>query len=183
MHRFIHIFLSLFFLAFIGCGENQATTQTDNTSSENKAEVTEATNETATTDEASTDAPLSTNRALARTQLYDQVMNIHDNAMALMPKVNRVRMTLNGAMLAAKEAGDTSLETQIKEQLDIATTASNGMTDWMKGFSHPPASMDNEKAIDYLQKEKMKIVKVQEDINTTIKGGNEYIEKLQSMGQ
>lgn len=183
MHRFTHILFGLFFLAFISCGENQATTQSDNPSPESKTEVTETTDETGTTEEAPTDTPLSTNRALARTQLYDLVMNIHDNAMALMPKVNRVRMTLNGAMLAAKEAGDTELETQIKEQLDIATTASNGMTDWMKGFEHPPASMDNEAAIEYLQKEKTKVVKVQEDINTTIKTGNEYIEKLQSIGQ
>jgi hypothetical protein len=96
-------------------------------------------------------------------ELYDEVMDIHDEVMPKMDDLHRYKKTFQSELTnnaTITEARKTQLETIIVK-LD---SAGEGMMVWMREFDPIPDSEGEDKAKQYLENEKKKVTKVKEDM-------------------
>jgi hypothetical protein len=96
-------------------------------------------------------------------ELYDEVMDIHDEVMPKMDDLHRYKKTFQSELTnnaTITEARKTQLETIIVK-LD---SAGEGMMVWMREFNPIPDSEGEDKAKQYLENEKKKVTKVKEDM-------------------
>lgn len=106
--------------------------------------------------------------------LYDQVMDIHDSAMAKMGNLNALKKKLQDQI--ANTPGMV-VEEQKKLEKRISNLDSVGqlMMDWMHRFQPLPDSVDQERAREYYESELERIKKVRDAMLEAIereKGGN-----------
>ena len=107
--------------------------------------------------------------------LYDEVMKVHDEVMPKMNDIYKLKEELkkdiaNTPNLVEKKR--KAIESAIV-QLDAA---SESMMDWMRNFNPLADSLGEEKARKYLEEQRLKVVKVKEDMLRAIeeaKGLNE----------
>lgn len=100
--------------------------------------------------------------------LYNEVMKIHDEAMAKLDDVERQKETLRNKIIAEPAIADEkrkALEVKIA-RLD---SANESMMVWMRNFNPLPDSTGEEKAREYLENEMEKVKSVRENILQTLK--------------
>ncbi|MEN0005040.1 MAG: hypothetical protein AAF798_12890 [Bacteroidota bacterium] len=113
-------------------------------------------------------------------QLWDEVMELHDDVMPKMTAMNRLSKQLKEAAAAEQiPAADTAFVS--KTVADLAA-ADEGMWDWM----HNLVQLDrlrqekkHEEIIKYLQDEKVAIAKVRTDMLNGISTAENLVEKLE----
>ena len=100
-------------------------------------------------------------------KLYDEIMDIHDEAMPKMNDLHKTKTSLQ-TRLALPGLGEHESE-EIKNNIARLDSASEGMMVWMRQFDPLPDSAGEEKARAYLENELEKIKKVREDIEEALK--------------
>ena len=100
--------------------------------------------------------------------LFHEVMEGHDIGMARMIKITKYLTQIKKALdsinnLPAAKIDEEYQQTLIDLQEDL-NYAEYGMIRWMDEFKHDSAQQNKEKRIQYLESEKIKVVKVKEAI-------------------
>lgn len=100
-------------------------------------------------------------------QLYDQVMDVHDE---VMPKMNDLYKAKTALSTQLKLPGTTdSQQEEIRQKIARIDSASEGMMAWMRQFEPPADSLGEESVRSYIQSELKKVERVREDILETLK--------------
>ncbi|MCG8327280.1 MAG: hypothetical protein MI974_06315 [Chitinophagales bacterium] len=116
----------------------------------------------------------------AEEKAWSEMMEIHDAVMPKMADMNRISRELKPYM----EEGaleDKSLLEEVNLVLKHLETADEGMMDWMGELQQLKvlrADKDHEAIMAYLEAEKEKITKVQDDMLSSMEHGNKVLEKL-----
>ncbi|HEY5772598.1 MAG TPA: hypothetical protein VIS75_08215 [Chitinophagaceae bacterium] len=100
--------------------------------------------------------------------LFHEVMEGHDIGMARMIKITKYLTHIQNALdsinrLPAAKIDEEYQQTLIDLQEDL-NYAQYGMNTWMDEFKHDSAQENKEKRIQYLESEKIKVIKVKEAI-------------------
>ncbi len=100
-----------------------------------------------------------------REKLYVEVMQIHDDVMPEMGTIHRLKKQL--------KAIDTTLVKSpsyatILDHLSELEKADEGMMGWMAEFSNPTPDTEEEKALEYLENEKIRISEVRDQMRKSI---------------
>jgi hypothetical protein len=95
--------------------------------------------------------------------LYDEVMNVHDEVMPKMDDIYKLKEQLKQKIADAPGMAEEKRK-EIESVIARLDSAGDGMMIWMRNFNPLPDSLGEEKAFQYLQNEKQKIVKVKEDM-------------------
>jgi len=103
--------------------------------------------------------------------LYDEVMNIHNEVMPKLDDIYKLKESLKN-----KIANTPTLANEKKQEIESTIvkldSASEGMMNWMHKFNPLPDSADESAAREYLEKEKVKMEKVKQDILQALEKGN-----------
>ncbi|WP_163340685.1 hypothetical protein [Desulfopila sp. IMCC35008] len=102
-------------------------------------------------------------------QLADEVMAIHDEAMAKMTHMHELKLKLQD--LQEKQGPSDQITTAIED----LQNAHKGMMQWMRAYKAPKTPQELEAAETYLLQEKEKIKKVSEAINSSIAGSEKIL--------
>ncbi len=106
------------------------------------------------------------------------VMNLHDEAMALMDPVFDVRSNLKRIL---KKMDATAVDSTSGKEINYAIgeldVAEEAMMSWMREFNPPTNETDKTVAITYLQGERTKVEAVKEKMNTAIAAGKQVADK------
>lgn len=101
-------------------------------------------------------------------KLFGEVMAIHDEVMPQMSKLYNLKKSLaEKTETLGDSAPDMATRTQIEAAMQLLEKADEGMMNWMRNFEDPGDS-DVEKATAYLEKEKEKVLEVQQWMNEGI---------------
>lgn len=95
-------------------------------------------------------------------QLADEVMAIHDEAMAKMTHMHELKLQLKD--LQEKQGASKEITAAIED----LQSAHKGMMQWMRGYKAPKTEQELANAEAYLLQEKEKIKDVSEAINSSI---------------
>lgn len=98
--------------------------------------------------------------------LYDEVMDIHNEAMPRMDDLYKAKRTLQ-TQLAMPGLGDKEKE-DISSKIARLDSASEGMMVWMRQFQPLADSLGEDKARAYLEGELVKVKKVRENIREAL---------------
>jgi len=104
--------------------------------------------------------------------LEQETMRIHDEAMAEMAEMNRVRREMKDFMERAKMTAE-GLKTWRQAFTDIEK-AEEGMMSWMAGYKDPVGQPEAD-ALKYLQAERDKIAQNQADIRAATAAGKKLL--------
>lgn len=106
-----------------------------------------------------------------KSNLEAEVIAIHDE---VMPKMGDIHVAKKQLRKLMGEGTSDSLKTEILELISDLEKADEGMMDWMDKWDVP----SEEPAMTaYLEKEKIKITKVKEDMLNSIEAANAYLQK------
>jgi len=111
--------------------------------------------------------------AIDRAKLYDEVMNIHDDVMPKMANINKIKVSLASQLKNTKNLDDKTTKA-INDLIAKMDEASKSMFGWMNKFKSPEGRLSHEEAMKYLEEEKVKILEVKELILKTIAEGEAY---------
>lgn len=106
------------------------------------------------------------------TDITAEVMAVHDEVMPKIGNINKASRALKKLM---DEADNTVDQKKILFCLKDLNEAEEGMMEWMEEWSVPET--EPEKSI-YLKKEMIRIQKVKNDINSSLKLSSEILENL-----
>lgn len=102
-------------------------------------------------------------------QLADEVMAIHDEAMAKMTHMHELKLKLQD--LQEKQGTSNEITTAIED----LQNAHKGMMQWMRAYKAPKTPQELATAEPYLLQEKERIQKVSEAINSSIAKSEELL--------
>lgn len=106
--------------------------------------------------------------------LEQETMRIHDEAMAEMADMNRVRREMKDFMTRAKMTPEAMKQWQ--QTLTDIEKAEEGMMNWMAGYQEP-AGQSEADVLKYLQEQKDKIAQNQADIRAATAAGKQLLGK------
>jgi len=105
----------------------------------------------------------------------DEVMQIHDEAMAKMDALNNYETIAREKVFDYKsnmqDDSASFYETILFETVD----AQNNMMDWMHQYNLDSASNNNSKAEEYLKSQLTKVKKVHQDIFNALENGKKHL--------
>ncbi|AWW33086.1 hypothetical protein DN752_06610 [Echinicola strongylocentroti] len=110
-------------------------------------------------------------------QLKDEVIGIHDEVMPLMGKLKEEQsrlMTSSGKMLLDDSVANGAIAEEMNEVAKGLEDAYEGMFVWMRQYKVDFEGMTNEQVIEYLQEQKEKVTKVNDDITTALEEAKSY---------
>lgn len=96
---------------------------------------------------------------------YDEVMAIHDEVMPLLPSMKKLKKNI-------KKTSE-SLSPEALDIIKALDDADEGMMEWMYQFSPPEDTAERK---SYLDDQKVKVQKVADDINNSIKSAKTYLD-------
>jgi hypothetical protein len=96
-------------------------------------------------------------------ELYDEVMNIHDEVMPKMDQIHRYKKDFQSEIANNPDITEAR-KTQLESVIVKLDSAGDAMMVWMRKFEPIPDSQGEDKARDYLLEEKKKVTKVKEDM-------------------
>jgi hypothetical protein len=96
-------------------------------------------------------------------ELYDEVMQVHDEVMPKMEDLYKAKVELKGRMLDNPDMPESEKKA-INDRIAQLDSAGEGMMVWMRQFNPLPDSLGEDKARQYLQGERQKVQKVKDDI-------------------
>jgi hypothetical protein len=100
--------------------------------------------------------------------LYDEVMQVHDEVMPKMEDLYKAKVELKARTLDSPDIPESEKKA-INDRIAQLDSASEGMMVWMRQFNPLPDSLGEDKARAYLEGEKQKVQKVKEDILRALK--------------
>lgn len=95
-------------------------------------------------------------------QLYEEVMEIHDEVMPKMNDIYKLKEELKKIASASNTPEDK--KKAIESAILNLDSASEGMMVWMRNFNPLPDSLGEDNAREYLKDQKKKVNKVKEDM-------------------
>lgn len=103
-----------------------------------------------------------------KTELETKVLTIHDEAMAKMDNIYKLRRTLRTMRdtLEAQQADSTAI-LALQQEISGLNKADEAMMQWMRQYDEPD-TLQHEQAMTYLQQELTKIERVQTIMDSTI---------------
>jgi hypothetical protein len=101
-------------------------------------------------------------------ELYDEVMQVHDEVMPKMEDLYKAKVALKARILDDPDLPESEKK-EINDRIAQLDSAGDGMMVWMRQFNPLPDSLGEEKARQYLQGERQKVQKVKEDILQALK--------------
>jgi len=101
----------------------------------------------------------------AREKLYIEVMEIHDDVMPEMSTIHRLKKQLKAIDTTIVKSPDYPT---ILTHLNLLEKADEGMMGWMAEFDNPAPNAEEPIALDYLEKEKIKISEVRDQMRKSI---------------
>ena len=109
----------------------------------------------------------------ATAALEGEVLAIHDSVMPKMSDIMRLKKAVSAKVEQADQATLKQRGLTLRRQLDEADRA---MMDWMHQYNADTlAKLDQAKATEYLRAEKVKIERVQTQMQTSIAGAEEFV--------
>jgi archaellum component FlaC len=105
-------------------------------------------------------------------ELYDDVMDIHDEVMPKMDDIYKLKEKLKNQLTDAPNMAEEKRR-EIETIISRLEAASEGMMVWMRNFNPLPDSLGEEKARKYLEEQKEKVTKVKEDMLGAIEDAKE----------
>jgi hypothetical protein len=106
-------------------------------------------------------------------QMFTEVMRIHDEAMARMGELHRVKKGLEELKLEMN--GKEDIEKEITLTIEKIDAADEGMFEWMAAFKDPRSLSDKSQVTRALEAELDKVRKVAEAIDRSIQTGDSLI--------
>ncbi len=103
-----------------------------------------------------------------KAELQDQVMAVHDSAMAEMDQIFRLRKKLRTLRdtLATQQTDSATLQL-LQQNITGLNKADESMMNWMRSYKAPD-TLQHDQAMDYLQTELQKIERVKVIMDSTI---------------
>ena len=96
-------------------------------------------------------------------ELYDEVMQVHDEVMPKMEDLYKAKVALKARLLDRPDMPESEKKA-INDRIAQLDSAGEGMMVWMRQFNPLPDSLGEDKARQYLQGERQKVQKVKDDI-------------------
>ena len=117
--------------------------------------------------------------ATQQEELEANVMAIHDDAMARMGDIYKLRRNFRSLRdtLAAQQTDSATLQA-LQQQIDELNQADEVMMVWMRNYSAPD-SLQPEQATVYLQQELQKIERVQTVMDSTIQAARKTYQQYE----
>ncbi len=117
------------------------------------------------------------NNEAIQQELIREVMVIHDE---VMPKMDDIYQTQKQLREQKKTVTDKAVQKEIDDHILALEQAGEGMMEWMANLKLPSEkdTRTHEEIMRYLEKEKIEIQDVSDDMKGTIAGGEELLEKL-----
>lgn len=114
-----------------------------------------------------------------KTELETKVMAIHDEAMAKMDNIYKLRRSLRGMRdtLEAQQADSTAI-LPLEQEISGLNKADEAMMGWMRQYKKPD-TLQHEQAMTYLQQELTKIQRVQTIMDSTIEAAQATVTKYE----
>lgn len=103
-------------------------------------------------------------------ELYDQVIDIHDEVMPKMNDLYKAKTALS-ARLKTPGIGDSERK-EIGHKIAKIDSASESMMVWMRQFEPPDDSVSQDSARHYLEDQLTRVKKVREDILNTLENSH-----------
>lgn len=117
----------------------------------------------------------------AESQLYQEMMDIHDLVMPKMGQLNQLSQQLTTSLTTLGKEQE-NIKTQIEKTIKDLQQADEGMMDWMHGVK-PLGQLRKEKKhediMGYIEAEKSKIEKVQQLTDVSIKSAEQILKGLE----
>lgn len=113
-------------------------------------------------------------------QLWEEVMDAHDEVMPKMSEIKRLERELT-SMIGEESALDAEAQEKVGQVVQQLSAAGEGMMSWMsqiRQLEPMREEMDHEQIMEYLKGEKEKITKVQADMLESIEEGTSLLESL-----
>lgn len=106
-------------------------------------------------------------------------MVIHDEVMPKMGNIEKLSQKLDSVQQSRKKKGEISdsAEKEIEARIQALSEASKAMMQWMRKYNKPSDTMKHQEVMEYLEKEKEKIIDVKNQINTSIQKAEEALAK------
>ena len=112
-------------------------------------------------------------------KIYDEVMEIHDEAMAKMDRIMVLKSKLNDHIKMMAEdtlSNHTSELNQLNTLVQNLEEADEGMMNWMREFHNDYENVAKSEIMKYLRKQKEKITLVGQKMNEAIADAEKYLE-------
>ncbi|MFD2515098.1 hypothetical protein ACFSRY_14595 [Pontibacter locisalis] len=110
-------------------------------------------------------------------ELEDQVMEVHDSAMAKMSTIYHLRRDIRALRdTLESQQVDTAQLAPLYNSILQLNEADEAMMNWMRQYK-APVSLSHEQAMSYLQNEMVKIKRVKNFMDTTIIAAQQTYEK------
>ncbi len=104
----------------------------------------------------------------AQQELETEVMDLHDEAMADMGKIYRLRRNLGSLRDTLQaQSGDTATINLLSRRIQELNDADEAMMDWMRRYQAPD-TLAHEQAMIYLRQEHEKMARVKALMDSTI---------------
>lgn len=97
------------------------------------------------------------------TELYNEVMKVHDEVMPKMNDIHKFKMEFKEKLEKTPNLSATE-KIELNGMIAKLDSAGNSMMVWMREFQPIPDSVGEEKAKKYLEDEMVRVKKVREDI-------------------
>ncbi|QDH81441.1 hypothetical protein FKX85_00040 [Echinicola soli] len=110
-------------------------------------------------------------------KLKGEVLEIHDEVMPLMGKIKEEQkqlMTASGKLMAADSAANKATANEMREVAKNLGDAYEGMFVWMRQYKVDFEGMEEEQVIAYLEEQKKKVGKVNDDITNALEEAEAY---------
>lgn len=136
-----YIFLFAFSLLLLSCGESTSESQADEAATSGLGDLT------------------------------NEVMAVHDEAMAKMGEVQQLMQALDQKANELQEAGEEKAASAMRDIVAELNDADRGMREWMRGYDPSAADPATEGAEGYLKNQLQKIEEVRENMFSAIQKG------------
>ncbi|GGF41720.1 hypothetical protein [Echinicola rosea] len=110
-------------------------------------------------------------------KLKGEVLGIHDEVMPLMGKIKEEQkrlMAASGKIMAADSAKNKAKADEMRKVAKKLEDAYEGMFVWMRQYKVDFEGMETEQVIAYLEDQKNKVVKVNEDITEALEEARSF---------
>ncbi len=115
-------------------------------------------------------------------ELKEEVISIHDEVMPKMGELRSVQKELTQKAQQLSLEDSVANQEKIQQLKNVASEledAYEGMFEWMRQFNGEFQEMTEEEVTDYLNEQKEKVTKVNEDIKAALEKAEKLKEKLE----
>ncbi len=116
----------------------------------------------------------------ALSALKDEVMAVHDEAMAKMGEMQTLESDIKTHLSGLDSAENASIIEEGMQKVQALSQASEGMMQWMRNYEPPSSETPQAEAEAYLQQQKEAVTKVQEAIDQSLEEAKAFLTQQKS---